>query len=257
MHKRYATALLLLVMFSTFLAANGSILNQRYTERPGQQNLSGKSETINVDGDVAFSPEQNRIAWNPHSTGLTNASQWKVTFENETEIFLKTSMNEAGHVAAGAWWTTSFRTKEKLSLFGSKPVHVVSTFRVKIVEIDCEKGTEWLRVALACAVQRIDGSVVYTELDVWDSSSALSSPKGDAIHGGNIIYKGGDVVEYKMDQAAIGEWKNYSVDITEYFNSAWTLKSGDVLESAYIVVEVIGGVSVVAKVDDLWLAKLE
>ena len=257
MYKKYVTALLLLALFSMFLAANGSILNQRYIEQSWQRDLVGKPETVNVDGDVAFSAEQNRITWNPHLTGLTNASQWKVTFENETEIFLKTSANETGHVATGAWWTTSFKTKEKISLYGSKPVHVTSAFRIKIVKIDCEKGTEWLRIALACAVQRVDGSVIYTELDIWDSPSALSCPQGNAHKGGNIIYRGGDVVEYKLDQAAIGEWRNYSADITNYINSAWTLRSGDVLESAYIVVEVIGGVSVVAKVDDLWLTRVD
>lgn len=257
MHRRYSTALVLVALFSTFLAANGSVLNQRYTEGLGQQNLLKESEALNVNGDVAFSPEQNKITWNPHSTGLTDKSEWKVTFENETEIALRTSEDEAGHVATGAWWTTSFKTKEKLSLYASKLVHVVSTFRIEISEVDCQRGNEWLRIALACAVQRIDGSVVYTELDVWDSPSVLSSPKGDIFYGGNIIYRGGDVVEYKIDQATVGEWKNYSADITEYINSAWAVKSGDVLESVYIVVEVIGGVSVVAKVDDLWLIKLD
>jgi hypothetical protein len=254
--RRYPIALLLLTLFSTCLAANGSILNRRYIEELGQQDLSKSSEAFNINGDVTLSPEQNRATWNPHSTGLTNLSQWKVTFENETEISLKTSANEAGHVATGAWWTTSFKTKEKLSIYASKPVQIMSSFRIKIVEIDCEKGNEWLRIALACAVQRIDGSIVYTELDVWDSPTALSNPNGDVAVGGNVVYRGGDVVEYKIDQATIGAWKGYSVNIANYINSAWTIKAGDALESVYIVVEVSGGVSVAVKADDLWLMNL-
>ena len=211
---------------------------------------------MNVDGDVAFSLEQNRACWNPHSTGLTDASTWQATFEEEAEISLKTSANETGHVATGAWWTTSFITKEKLPLFTSKPVQISASLRIKLVEIDCRKGNEWIRIALACAVQRNDGTVVYTETDIWDSPAALRSPNGNVPLGGNTVYRGGDVVEYKIDQAAIGEWKNYSVDLTKHIDSAWSLKSGDVLESAYIVVEIIGEVSVTVKIDDFWLTRL-
>ncbi len=211
---------------------------------------------INIDGDVALAPEQNRIYWNPHSTGLTNASAWKTTFDNETEIYLRTTDGEAGHVATGAWWTTSFKAAEKLPLYTLKPVRVVANFTVNIVEIDLFKGNEWLRIALACAVQRRDGQVVYTESDIWDSPATLSSPNGNVVTGGNTIYKGGDVVEYKIDQATVGKWTNYSVDLTKSIDSAWSLKSGDVLESAYIVVEAIGSLSVTVAIDDFWLVKL-
>lgn len=257
MHKRYAAVLLLLAVFSVFLAGNSFGSSQRSTIQPVLQNSTHENSAImNVDGDVAFSLEQNRVYWNPHSTGLTNASAWQATFEEETEISLKTSANETGHVATGAWWTTSFRTREKLPLFTSKPVQIAVSLRMKLVEIDCRKGNEWVRIALACAVQRDDGTVVYTEIDVWDSPAALRSPNGNIPLGGNTVYRGGDVVEYKIDQAAIGEWKNYFVDLTRHINSAWSLKSGDVLESAYIVVEIIGEVSVTVKIDDFWLTKL-
>ena len=127
---------------------------------------------------------------------------------------------------------------------------------MNIVRVDCQKGHEWVRIALACAVQRDDGTVVYTETDVWDSPAALLSPNGNIPLGGNTVYRGGDVVEYKIDQAAISEWKNYSVDLTRHIDSAWSLRSGDVLESVYVVVEVIGSCSVTVKVDDLWLGRL-
>lgn len=257
MHKRYVTVILLLAVFSVFLARNSFGSSQRSTKQPVLQNSTlGDPTIINIDGDVSLSPEHNIVYWNPHSTGLTNASTWEATFEEETEISLKTSANETGHVATGAWWTTSFRTREKLPLFTSKPVQIAVSLRMKLVEIDCRKGNEWVRIALACAVQRDDGTVVYTETDVWDSPAALLSPNGNMPLGGNVIYRGGDVVEYKIDQAAIGEWKNYSVDLTRHIDLAWSLKSGDVLESAYIVVEIIGEVSVTVKIDDFWLTKL-
>jgi hypothetical protein len=256
-HKRYVTVILLLAVFSVFLARNSFGSSQRSTKQPVLQNSTlGDPTIINIDGDVSLSPEHNIVYWNPHSTGLTNASTWEATFEEETEISLKTSANETGHVATGAWWTTSFRTREKLPLFTSKPVQIAVSLRMKLVEIDCRKGNEWVRIALACAVQRDDGTVVYTETDVWDSPAALLSPNGNMPLGGNVIYRGGDVVEYKIDQAAIGEWKNYSVDLTRHIDLAWSLKSGDVLESAYIVVEIIGEVSVTVKIDDFWLTKL-
>jgi len=256
-HKRYAAVLLLLAVFSVFLAGNSFGSSQRSTKQPVPQNSTLADPTIiNIAGDVSLSPEHNIAYWNPHSTGLTNASTWQTTFDDEAEIFLKTSPNETGHVAMGAWWTTSFKTKEKLSIYSSKTVQIAANFRMNIVRVDCQKGNEWVRIALACAVQREDGTVVYTETDVWDSPVALLSPNGNMPLGGNVIYRGGDVVEYKIDQAAIGEWKNYSVDLTRHIDLAWSLKSGDVLESAYIVVEIIGEVSVTVKIDDFWLTKL-
>lgn len=257
MHRRYTLALIFLTLSITLLATESSASLQLSTFQSRQQSLTSETPTIiNIDGDVSLTPEQNRIYWNPHSTGLTNASDWKATFDNETEIYLKTTDDEAGHVATGAWWTTSFKTKEKLPLYTSTPLRVVANFTLNIVEIDLSRGSEWLRIALACAVQRRDGQVVYTESDIWDSPTALSSPNGNVITGGNTVYKGGDVVEYKIDQATVGKWTNYSVDLTKSIDSAWSLKSGDVLESAYIVVEAIGGVSVTVAVDNLWLTKL-
>jgi hypothetical protein len=256
-HKRYAAVLLLLAVFSVFLAGNSFGSSQRSTQQPELQNSThGDPTIINIDGDVSLSPEHNIVYWNPHSTGLTNSSTWQTTFDDEAEISLRTSANEMGHVAMGAWWTTSFRTRGKLPIYTSKPVQIASNFRMNIVRVDCQKGNEWVRIALACAVQRDDGTVVYTETDVWDSPAALRSPNGNMPLGGNVIYRGGDVVEYKIDQAAIGEWKNYSVDLTRHIDSAWSLRSGDVLESAYIVVEIMGEVSVAVKIDDFWLTKL-
>jgi hypothetical protein len=256
-NKRYTLALLFLTLCIGLLATESSATLQFSTLQSRRQSLPTEMPTIvNVDGDVALAPEQNRIYWNPHSTGLTNASAWRTTFENETEIYLRTTDNEAGHVATGAWWTTSFKTHEKLPLFTSKPVRVVANFSLNIVEIDLSKGNEWLRIALACAVQRTDGQVVYTESDVWDSSAALSSPSSNLVTGGNIVYRGGDVVEYKIDQATVGKWTNYSIELTKSVDSAWSLKSGDVLESAYIVVEAIGSVSATVAIDSFWLMKL-
>ena len=257
MHKRYAAVLLLLAVFSVFLAGNSFGSSQRSTKQPVLQNSTfGDPTIINIDGDVSLSPEHNIVYWNPHSTGLTNASTWQTIFDDEAEIFLRTSANEMGHVAMGAWWTTSFKTREKLPIYTSKPVQIAANFRMNIVRVDCQKGNEWVRIALACAVQRDGGTVVYTETDVWDSPAALLSPNGNIPLGGNTVYRGGDVAEYKIDQATIGAWKSYSVDLTKHVDSAWSLRPGDVLESAYIVIEVIGSCSVTVKVDDLWLGML-
>lgn len=213
-------------------------------------------EIINTDGDVSMSEQLNRIYWNPHSAGLTNASNWKVTFNNETEIFLKTAANEAGHVAAGAWWTMNFKSKQKVQLYTSKPVRVQVSFRANVVAAKCASGHEWLRIALACAIQRADGSVVYTEMDFYDSPGVLVCPYGNIIRGGNVIYRGGNVVEYKIGQAMAGKWASYSFELSKYINQGWLLKRGDMLESVYIVVEVVGETAAIVRVDDLWITRL-
>ena len=55
----------------------------------------------------------------------------------------------------------------------------------------------------------------------------------------------------------IGNWRNYSLELTGYVNSAWLLRPGDELESVYIVVEAVGETAVAVKVDDLWIARLD
>jgi len=252
---RHTSLLLFLIFLSALL-----LVNSTYSTSSGHRIASTGTkppsgyEVINVDGDVSMSEAQNRMYWNPHSTGFTDASTWTVTFSNETQIILKTAADEAGHVAAGAWWNCNFKSKARIPLYVSQPRSVLASFRADVVSVECEKGDEWLRMALACAIKRADGSVVYTELDFWDSSSALKDPSGNIGSGGNTVYKGGDVVEYKVDQAPVGQWTSYSLDLTQHINSAWSLKPGDSLESVYAVIESIGGVSVILKVDDLWIS---
>jgi hypothetical protein len=248
---------LFLTIFPALLLTNCAVSSQAVPQTTSEQALTyGKHEIINIDGDVSLNEAQNRIYWNPHSTGLTDASTWSVTFENETKIFLKTVQSEAGHVATGAWWTTSFKTNTRIPLYTGKPQRLFASFRANIASVYCQSGGEWLRIALAFAVKRSNEAVVYTEMDFWDSPNILTHPSGNIKFGGNIVYQGGDVVEYKIDQAAIGEWKDYSLDLTRQFDSAWSLKDGDLLESVYIVVETIGGVTVTLKVDDLWIARV-
>jgi hypothetical protein len=248
---------LFLTIFPALLLTNCAVSSQAVPQTTSEQALTyGKHEIINIDGDVSLNEAQNRIYWNPHSTGLTDASTWSVTFENETKIFLETVQSEAGHVAAGAWWTTSFKTNTRIPLYTGKPQRLFASFRVNIAGVCCQSGDEWLRIALAFAVKRSNGAVVYTEMDFWDSPNTLMHPSGNIKFGGNIVYQGGDVVEYKIDQAVIGEWKGYSLDLTRQFDSAWSLKDGDLLESVYIVVETIGSVTVTLKVDDLWIVRV-
>ena len=254
------------MLFPVFLAALLALLHNNCslsTQAVAQARQVGPGilthrapSIINIDGDVSMSEQLNRIYWNPHSAGLTNASNWKVTFNNETEIFLKTAANEAGHVAAGAWWATNFRAKQKVQLYTSKPVRVQVSFRANVVVAKCASGHEWLRIALACAIQRADGSVVYTEMDFYDSPSVLVCPYGNIIRGGNVIYRGGNVVEYKIGQAIAGKWASYSFELSKYINQGWLLKRGDMLESVYIVVEAVGETTATVRVDDLWITRL-
>jgi hypothetical protein len=172
-------------------------------------------------------------------------------------MYLKTTATEAGHIATGAWWTNSFKQKQKLPMYTSKPVDIVATLRIDILNANLSLGNEWLRVALACAIQRGDSSVVYTEMDLWDSPPALAHPSGNLRLGGNIVYQGGDVIEYKVSQLVIGQWTAFTLNLTQNINKAWQLKPGDVLESVYFVVEAAGAVNVTVKADDLLIARLD
>jgi hypothetical protein len=252
MQNRYFAMLILLLSLPPIVLANAPLLSN-----PTSQNAKGKTrETINLDGNLSLSPQQNSLYWNPHSVGLTTSSHWQITFNNQTEMHLETTANESGHIAMGAWWTTSFKTKQKIPLYTASPVQIAVSFNVNLVNASLHSGNEWLRIALACAVQRIDSSVVYTEMDLWDSPSALVHPSGNIQQGGNIIYKGGDVVEYKIDQLSQDQWRSYQLDLTSCINNAWQLKPGDLLESVYFVVETGGAVNVTLRAGDLQIALL-
>jgi len=259
MRNRYITVLILLAALPTLVLSNTSFSsnNQTQTKKTSQQNQTASTtETINIDGDLSLSPEQNRIHWNPHAVGLTDKSNWTITFNNEAEMHLETTPNENGHIATGAWWTTSFITKQKLPLYTTKPVHLTATFTANIITAQCTTGNEWLRIALATAIQRIDGSVVYTEIDLWDSHAVLNNPSSNINQGGNTLYKGGDVTEYKLNQANLDEWASYTLNLTDYINNAWQLKPGDTLESVYFVIEASGATTATLKADDLWITQL-
>jgi hypothetical protein len=257
MKKNHPLLLVFLIIPPALLLTNCNISGQAAaTSSANQPLVQATGATINLDGDVSLTETQNKAYWNPHSTGLTDASVWRVTFNGETEISLKTVPTEAGHVATGAWWTTSFKSKSRIPLCDTRPRQLLASFRVNIASLSCETGNEWLRIALACAVKRSNGAVVYTEMDFWDSTNVTNNPAGNIRFGGNTIYQGGDVVEYKIDQLCTGQWARYSLDLTRQVDSAWSLKPGDSLESVYVVVEVIGSVSVTLKVDDLFITQL-
>jgi hypothetical protein len=251
MRKRYLPFLLLAASLPTILFAN-----VQTSSNANVQPRTANAETINIDGDLTLSPEQNRARWNPHAVGLTNASKWQITFNNETEMQLTTTPTETGHIATGAWWTTSFKSKEKLSMYTLGPMNIAASFRINVLTADLYSGKEWLRIALACAIQRSDSSVVYTEMDLWDSPTVLAHPSGNIGLGGNIVYRGGDAIEYKVDQMATSQWRSYALNLTQCINDAWQLKPGDLLESVYFVVEAAGALNATVRADDLQIVRL-
>ena len=206
MRLYYLTMLITMVSIPLLLLANAPISGNatQDAEQSSLKDFASKTfVVINTDGDLSLNPEQNMNLWNPHAVGLTSASNWRITFVNETEMWLETSASETGHIATGSWWTTSFLTRQRLSIYTSEPVRIAASFRINVLDVDLSSGNEWLRIALACAIQRSDESIVYTEMDLWDSLTALAHPSGNIRLGGDVVYNGGDVVEYKIDQVTI------------------------------------------------------
>ncbi|MEM3627642.1 MAG: hypothetical protein QXZ25_06415, partial [Candidatus Bathyarchaeia archaeon] len=87
MKKHYTTLVLLSLMFWLVLIPYGNIIWSKNLDNVTEQSTPTLNENsiININGDVSLAEDQNRIHWNPHTTGLTNASLWNVTFKNETE----------------------------------------------------------------------------------------------------------------------------------------------------------------------------
>jgi hypothetical protein len=208
---------------------------------------------INIDGDVSFPAVENRQAWNPHICGFTSDVVWNLSFHDSVVITLRTFSSEGGHVATGMWWTSGFEEGEKIPLSDTR-IHV--DFDVKVSCFSYGTPGAWLRIALACAIQRGNGAVVYTELDILDSPETLQHPRGNILLGGDLIYRFGDVVEFKLDEIPLKEWRHYQIDLTAYLERAWKIRSGDRLESVYIVVESDrSAVDVMLEVDNLWIKR--
>ena len=224
---------------------------------------------LNVNGDLAFDAFQDALLWHPHSAGgnlaKTMGGEWNVTFEDCATLVLKACEGKYGHIAAGTWWI-DWAAVGFLKAPLNQTIMVSVDIRVRTANYT---GKAWLRMAIASAFQdpkSIDGySVKYTELDFYDSLQALSHPKGNIKNGGNIIFRGGDVVEFKYDSIPIGDWMRYEFNLTKWHEAAWgrTAEAG-LLESVYVVIEVdcresegYGGTAyATVDVDNLWIYRL-
>jgi hypothetical protein len=237
--------LVLAVLLITF-----SFLNVGRQITPGEGNGWA---VINVDGDVSFPAVEDRQAWNPHICGFTSDVVWNLSFRDSVAITLRTFSSEGGHVATGMWWTSGFTDGEKIPLADTR---IQVDFDVKVSRFNYEAPGDWLRIALACAVQRGNGDVVYTELDVLDSPETQQHPRGNIRWGGDVIYQFGDVVEFKLDEIPLTVWRHYQLDLTGYIDRAWQIRAGDRVESVYLVVESDRTpVDVLVEVDNLWIKR--
>jgi hypothetical protein len=232
------------------LLATLPLLANALTAQPAPKTTA----TINTNGDLALTEEQNKQTWNPHTCGFTQTTQAEATFTDQTcTLRINKTTPEPGHIATGAWWTTNFKTHRKPALLNT---HVQATFQACLTQATYQPPNEWLRIALATATQRADGSVVYTELDFYDTPNTQNDPTGNINQGGNIIYQGTDVVEYKTDQIPLNQWKNYTLDITSHIDQAWTIRQGDCLESVYIVIETANTpAQVTLLIRNLWITQ--
>ena len=225
-----------------------SLLNMGSQIAPGE---ARDRAVINVDGDASLSALEDRNFWNPHVYGFTRDIEWNISFSDTISITLRTFSGEGGHIATGMWWTSGFKEKEKIPLYNSR---ILVDFDVKVSRFNYETPGDWLRIALACAIQRGNGEVVYTEMDFLDSPETQKHAKGNILLGGDVIYRFGDVVEYKIDELPLDVWRHYQIDLTGYIERAWKIREGDRLESVYIVVESDRNpVDVMLEVDNLWI----
>ena len=208
--------------------------------------------TANVDGDVSLHTAVDARFWNHHTVGFEDRVEWDIYFDDEVTVALKTSWGDSGHLAAGMWWTEGFKEERKIPIHGTD---IRVDFDIVIEKFIYNPPNEWLRVALACAVQRLDGSVVYTELDILDSPNTLRHPNGNTQGGGDVIFKGGDVVEYRIDEIPLGLWRHYSLNLTGFIDRAWAIEEGDQLESVYVVIESeLNPVEVELRIDNMWIS---
>jgi len=247
--KLYLT---LLLSLTSFFYTNLDVVTSIGYEDKAVQKDERDWVTINIDGNLSLPAEVDAGFWNYHTVGFDDGVQWTAHFGDEVVVELLTSRGDSGHLAAGMWWTEGFVEERKI------PIHDIdirADFDIVIEKFIYHPPNEWLRVALACAVQRLDGSVVYTELDILDSPNTLRHPNGNTQGGGDVIFKGGDVVEYRIDEIPLGIWRHYSLNLTGFIDRAWAIEEGDQLESVYVVIESeLNPVEVELRIDNMWIS---
>jgi hypothetical protein len=214
---------------------------------------------LNSDSDFSEDSLTDDAYYNPHLYG--DIDTWSIDFTDYMTLMVDSVSVDSGHIAAGTWyynWTAISETQpDRIPLNNT---FILDT-DVRICALNYTDGA-WLRVAFAAAFcDRYNTSgygVKYTELDIYDNPlGALNSSSGDAVGGGNVIYQGQDVVEFRVANVSVSDtWSHFTWNLTQYINAAW----GDMvannefkLESVYCVIEVIGETSVTVDVDNFKL----
>jgi len=174
-------------------------------------------------GDVSIYP--------PHTINATYA--YYRFSGNLCNMFLKDHLgNFCGNLAAGYWW--KWWDDNGVEQPGTRyPMEnlsaLVNNVTITILEASAHGNNNYplLRYAIVVVVdagipclKQPDTSIVYTELDFWDSSGFVnwyshSTPRG--------VIKASNECEYKFDNLTLGRQKTYSINFLPYIDK--TLKT--------------------------------
>jgi len=228
----------------------------------------GNYTTLNVDGNVSATSTLNHTYyWNPHSMNTVNGAlvladlnSWSIDFlEGYARLILDSNSTDAGHIAAGSWYST-WNTSDLFGVQARQPLAnstYMLSFDMRIVNVTYNP-TSWLRIAMAVSwcdpTNNTGWAVKYVERDLYDNSIALNHSQGNAGHAGNLVFKGGDVIEYQYDMLPMNSWRHFDWNISQYIEAGWGNVSADArLESAYVVIEVENVTHSEVDVNNLWL----
>ena len=226
-----------------------------YNHFGGSYNFGSGWVKLNSDGNFSADSATDAAYHNPHVFG--DVQTWSISFNDYMTLQLQSNSTNIGHIASGTWYynwslpSTTVHDRMPLNY-----TYILDT-DVRITNVNFSSGA-WLRIAFAAAFcDRYNQSghdVKYTELDIYDSPTALNSSSGDAAGGGNVIYQGQDVVEYRVANVNISDtWSHFTWNLTQYITSAWgSMVSNNEfkLESVYAVIEVIGATNATVDVDN-------
>jgi len=208
-------------------------------------NFDSQHEVLNLDGDLTEVANPHSYYWTFTSAqSLEPGVVWNSTIDTQNRwirerLEVPSGATLGNNVAIGHWWTSGLKSSPNYTtLSPSRPLYL--DFDVIIDEVNYAAGTTgtWLRLAavIACTIPA-ENMTKYVECDIWDSDRALAHESGDIADGGDVIYGGGDVWEYRIDSLPTSIWRHYRINIQDYWNRAWGLNGTILLESVYFVVE--------------------
>lgn len=209
---------------------------------------SGSPSSYTVSTRAARLDTQSHGVWSWGPSPKDWIATQAVTFDDEnkkaTDHF-ETNPTETrfGNVALGFWADKGGFTTSPNMIPIKQQQRLMVEVNLTITNLTLTSGSVLRSAIVICLLKATEGAYRYVELDFYDSPQALQSNQGNISEGGDVVYNGSDVVEFRVDQLPTNESRHYTLNFQDYIQRAWGIDENDQIAGLYLVIESSGGVA--------------